>query len=294
MLPGGWKRVADISPATNAAQALRWNGESGEFWVTHRERHLAGHQNLVPHLFGAAAISPGDRVLDIGCGCGATTITAASAAHGTELGLGGYAVGLDLSGVMLGVAQQLARQAEVRNIGFVRGDAQVRLLRPESFDVVISSFGVMFFDDPVAAFSSIAAALRPGARMAFLCWQPDMRNEIFSIPLRAFAEHVRSPESTASDLFLDPKAITELLGRTGWADMGVRALTEPAWMGSDVADVMAYVSAMRTVRALIAELADDALTDRVLANIAEQYAARQRPGGIWVTAAAWLVTGCRI
>ena len=79
-------REAEVSRTANAAQAQRWNGESGRYWVAHRERHLAGHRYLVPHLFGAAAISAGERVLDVGCGCGATTIAAAQAARGDGRG----------------------------------------------------------------------------------------------------------------------------------------------------------------------------------------------------------------
>src|ERR1700761_4927863 len=71
-----------VSPATNAAQVQRWNGASGQHWIEHRERHLAEHQNLTPHLFRSAAIAPGERVLDVGCGCGDTTIMAARSAGG--------------------------------------------------------------------------------------------------------------------------------------------------------------------------------------------------------------------
>lgn len=74
--------MAELSPAANAAQAERWNGPSGLYWIKHCERHLAGHQHLTPHLFRAAGISPGERTLDVGCGCGSTTITAARAAAG--------------------------------------------------------------------------------------------------------------------------------------------------------------------------------------------------------------------
>ena len=116
--------MAEAARTANLAQVRRWNGEGGQFWILHRERHLAGHQSLLPHLFGAAAISPGARVLDVGCGCGETTITAARA--------GGGAIGLDLSGPMLEVARRLAAQAGVENARFVRGDAQICPLRPGS------------------------------------------------------------------------------------------------------------------------------------------------------------------
>ena len=284
--------VAEVGRAANAAQAQRWNGESGRYWIAHRERHLAGHQHLIPHLFGAAQILPGDRVLDIGCGCGATTITAARAAAGGALGTGN-AVGLDLSGPMLEVARRLAGQAGVANIGWVQGDAQACPLRRHSRDVMISSFGVMFFGDPAAAFAGIAALLRRHGRLAFLCWQHDMDNEVFAIPLRAFGAHTELPGPAGGDLFADPQQITELLSSTGWENIQIDAVSEPAWMGSDVADVLSYVRGMRMTRSLAASVGDEALTEQVMATIAEQYAARQRPDGVWVRAAAWLVTAYR-
>jgi SAM-dependent methyltransferase len=290
----------------NAAQTQRWNGESGRYWIVHRERHQAGHRQLVPHLFGAARISPGERVLDVGCGCGATTLAAASAAHGPaagdtdgpapdrrEPGPGGIAVGLDLSGPMLGVARRLSVQAGSANARFVQGDAESCPLRHGSFDVMISSFGVMFFENPAAAFANIGAALRPGGRLAFLCWQPDLHNELFAIPLRAFGTHAQLPGSAPGELFADSGRVAELLSRTGWTDVEISAINEPAWIGSDVPDVMSYIRGMPSIRALIADLNDAALTKQVLASIAEEYAARLGPDGVWVRAAAWLVTAHR-
>ena len=284
--------MGEVSPATNAAQAQRWNGASGQYWIEHRERHLAEHQNLTPHLFRSAAIVRGEKVLDVGCGCGDTTIMAARAAGtlpGERPGRAGSAVGLDLSAPMLAVARRLAAQAGVANARFVRGDAQACPLRRAAFDVVISNFGVMFFEDPRAAFASLAAAARSHGRLAFLCWQDDTQNEVFAIPLRAFGAHTRLPGPSASDLFVDPRGITELLSGSGWEDIRVGPVNELAWIGSDVKDVMSYIRGMPVIRALAASL-DPVLAARVLADIEDQYNTRQCPDGIWGHAAAWLVT----
>jgi ubiquinone/menaquinone biosynthesis C-methylase UbiE len=285
--------VAEKRRTVNAVQAERWNGEGGRYWIAHRERHLTEQQHLLPHLFGAAHISPGERVLDVGCGCGATTIAAAREADNGELTVGGCAVGLDLSGPMLEVARQLARQAGVSNVGFVQGDAQTCPLRENSCDVMISSFGVMFFEDPAAAFAGIAAMVAHGGRLAFLCWQHDAINELFAIPLHALAAYTQLPVPAVGDLFLDPQQVMGLLSSTGWASIRISAIHEPARIGSDVADVMSYVRGMPMIRRLTADLGGEALAERVLAAIASQYAERQRPDGVWVGAAAYLVTAHR-
>jgi SAM-dependent methyltransferase len=280
--------VTAVASPGNAEQAQRWNGEGGQRWITYRERHQASHRRLLPHLFGGAAISPGDRVLDVGCGCGETTIAAAQAASG------GSALGLDLSAPMLEVARQLAAGAGVANARFEQGDAQVYPLSERSYDVVISKFGVLFFDDPSAAFANIGDAVRPGGRLAFLSWQDDEHNEVFGIPLNGFAAAARLPDQPGQGLlFEDPRQIAEVLSGAGWQDVRTEAVNEPALMGTDVDDVMTYMRGMRIVRELAAQVADDAVTERALAAMAELYAARQRPDGVWVSAGVWLVTARR-
>jgi hypothetical protein len=160
---------------------------------------------------------------------------------------------------------------------------------------VISKFGVMFFADPGAAFAALARATRAGGRLAFLCWQGDTRNEVFGIISQAVAAHVPAAANilAAPALFEDPERITDLLSGCGWVDVAVTAVTEPAWMGSDLADVMAYVRGMPRVRNLLAGLGDPGLAGPVLDTVAAQYAERQRADGVWVRAAAWLVTARR-
>jgi hypothetical protein len=157
---------------------------------------------------------------------------------------------------------------------------------------VISNFGVMFFGDSTAAFASIAAVVCRGGRLAFLCWQDDTQNEVFAIPLRAFGANVKL-SSEAADLFVEPPRIRALLSGTGWREVRITPVREPAWVGSDVDDVMRYVRGMPMICNLIADVNDPTLAERALANVAEEYAARQRPDGVWVRAAAWLVTARR-
>jgi SAM-dependent methyltransferase len=191
---------------------------------------------------------------------------------------------------MLKVARQLASQADVSNVRFVQGDVQACPLRRGSCDVMISSFGIMFFDDPLRAFTSLADIIRPGGRLAFLCWQQDTENELLAIPLRAFGVYTQLPGPTTADLFGDPQQVTTLLERGGWQGIRIEAVTASAWVGSDVPDVMTYIRGMPVVLSLAAALQDEALTERVLATIADQYAAHQRSNGVWVRAAAWLVS----
>jgi ubiquinone/menaquinone biosynthesis C-methylase UbiE len=290
--------LAESDQAANAAQAQRWNGAGGQYWIVHRKRHLDEHQHLTPHLFRAAGISPGERIIDMGCGCGDTTIAAArAAADDTSRSLDcdepGLAVGLDLSGPMLEVASQLALQAGVANVAFVQGDAQAGPLRRDSFDVAISKFGVMFFDDPRAAFAGLATKIRPGGRLAFLCWQDDNLNEVFAIPLRAVADYADRPGPTANELFTDPNQISGLLSSAGWAEIGIIPVIEPARMGCDVDDVMDYVRGTPVIRDAAETLGDEKAFERMLARIADEYAERQRPDGVWVNAVAWLVTARR-
>jgi SAM-dependent methyltransferase len=272
----------------NLAQAQRWNGESGRNWIAHRERQQLIREPLIPHLLRAAAIRAGERVLDVGCGCGETTIMAAPAAASPGVG-GGGAVGLDLSEPMLAVARRLAAAAGVTNVDFVAGDAQVHPLPSAYYDVLISSFGVMFFDDPAAAFTRIVAALRPDGRVALMCWRDDSDNELFGIPWRAVSAHVRLPQPSASDLFTDPGRIAALLTDASCADVQVEPVTESVRVGSDVADVVGYFTGPGRIRRLLAEAGEDAVLDRVRATMAEQFSAYARADGVWVTAAAWLV-----
>ncbi|HZM76119.1 MAG TPA: class I SAM-dependent methyltransferase [Candidatus Limnocylindrales bacterium] len=253
----------------NEVQAQRWNGDSGRRWVLERERHAAIRQPLMPHLWSAAAITPGERVLDVGCGCGETSVYAAS--------LGAVVTGLDFSATMLAAASRAS------NVEYVLGDAQSYPLPEAGFDVAISSFGIMFFDDPAAAFANFRRGLRPGGRLAFLCWQGQSRNEIFAIPVRAFGQ----PLDDTGNPFYDPGWISDMLGGAGFTAVSVTPVEEVVRLGDDVADVLAYQATSPAVRDF------EGPTEAGFEAMAAEYATHQRPDGVWVGAGAYLVTARR-
>ena len=165
--------------AVNAEQAEDWNGASGRHFIEQRERWERMRGRLTARLLAGAQIQDGENVLDIGCGCGDTTILAARATPR------GHALGADLSRIQVAEARRLAACAGVTNARFEVADVQVHAFQAGIFDVVLSSFGVMFFDDPAAAFGNLRKALRRGGRLAFLCWRTRDENPFFTF---GFAE----------------------------------------------------------------------------------------------------------
>ncbi|RDI41780.1 class I SAM-dependent methyltransferase [Nocardia mexicana] len=198
---------------SNTEQFRIWNGADGHHWADHHARYDTMASGYDEHLFEAAALSEHSRVLDIGCGTGQTTRTAARRAHR------GHAVGLDLSEPMLARARQIAASEKLTNIGFEQGDAQVHPFTADRFDTVISRAGVMFFADPVAAFTNIATAMKPGGRIVFTCHREpgDTVSEIFA----ALAEYVPIPEFSDLDPgvtnFADPDQVRDVLTTAGFA-----------------------------------------------------------------------------
>ncbi len=168
----------------NAEQIQYWNEQRGRAWVAQQELIEAQLAPLGRHAMDRAAIAAGERVLDVGCGCGQTTLELAR-----RVGPRGSVLGADISSVMLGRARELAGAAGATNVRFEEADAQTHAFPPAGFDVLFSRFGVMFFADPRAAFANLRTALRPGARVAFVCWQALPLNPWMAVPLAAALQH---------------------------------------------------------------------------------------------------------
>ncbi len=167
----------------NADQIAYWNGPGGQRWADRDAAQEVLLRPIAEVLLERAGPRPGERVLDIGCGAGATTVMFAKA-----VAPGGFVLGLDVSGPMLA----RAREAAPKNLplDFVLADATVYPFDPASFDLLASRFGVMFFADPVLSFANLRRALKPSGRLTFVCWREPRDNPWMMAPLQAVYQHV--------------------------------------------------------------------------------------------------------
>jgi SAM-dependent methyltransferase len=272
--------------AVNAEQAEDWNGASGREFIEQRERHERMLDGLTARLLAAAQIQDGENVLDIGCGCGDTTILAARATRS------GQALGADFSRIQVAEARRLAVAAGVANARFEVADAQVHPFGAGFFDVVLSRFGVMFFDDPASAFGNLRKALRRGGRLAFLCWRTRDENPIFTT---GFAEAAAAlglrelPGPSAAFSLAGTGRVNELLSGARFGGIEFAKTDEPMLIGRDVADVFEYERASPTAAEILAGLSPPQAAE-VTRQVRDRYQAYASQDGVTMPGAAWLVT----
>jgi len=288
--PTGSSLGRDI-PIANVEQAQAWDGDEGDHWVRYQQRYDAMTRAFTEPLLSAAAIVATDRVLDIGCGNGQTTRLAARRASR------GRAVGVDLSSAMLDRARQDAADEGLTNVRFERGDAQVHVFPPQGFDVVLSRFGIMFFEDPVSAFTNIGRALLAGGRLAVLCWQGALHNEYIAVPLGAALDHVPvpdvgGPEAPGPFSLADPGRIDEVLTRAGFEQVATASLEAQMRLGENADDAVEFLGGTGLGRALL-ESVDPGIAQRALDAVREALRPYERPDGVHLRGAAWLVTAHR-
>lgn len=238
-------------------------------------------------LLDAAGIETTDRVLDVGCGTGATSRAAA------RLAREGSVLGVDLSPALVRRAAERSRAETLHNVRFERADAEDHQFTDGSFDVVLSRFGTMYFRHPPAAFAHLAAALRPGGRLAMLVWQGRAANEWITVPARALAGGPPAPDLGEGAFSLaDPDKVDRLLAGAGFTDVHVDEVREPMCLGPDTAKAYAMVSTQGLARSLLDGLADEDRKARLNA-LRATLASADTPDGVLLGSAAWLVQASR-
>ncbi|WP_442579447.1 class I SAM-dependent methyltransferase [Mesorhizobium sp. ASY16-5R] len=277
--------MSDISP--NRDQTELWNKGSGEAWVEMQallDRILEPFGRLV---VDAGCPREGSHVLDIGCGCGATTLAMARRVGGS-----GHCAGLDISHPLITVARKRAAAEGVANVSFIEGDAQVYALEPGQYDAVISRFGVMFFNDPATAFANIRRSARNGAKLAFVAWRSPAENEFMTTAVRAAAPFLPpmpkpDPEAPGQFAFADKSRVTSILEESGWSAVELERTDVACQMSED--DLMIYVTRLGPVGNALRE-ADEPAKEKVTAALGLAFAPFINAGFARFTAACWLAT----
>ena len=281
----------------NATQIEFWNGETGRNWVTHDALMEAMLQPLGESVMDTLAPQPGEHVLDIGCGCGHTSLSLAD-----RVGAEGSVTGVDISAPMLAVASQLAaeRNAEDASIQFLEADAQTHTFEPERYDVVFSRFGVMFFQDPIAAFANIRSVLRASGRLAFCCWQPRAVNPFMTVPAMAALELLPAPpemppRTPGPFAFEEAEYVMEVLTSAGFESVVVTPLKQPLTFGRGLSltDIVERLVQIGPIAQMVREASEDLqqpVRDKVIDAVAPFYT---QDAGMTLDGQFWQVTARR-
>ncbi|HTE40159.1 MAG TPA: methyltransferase domain-containing protein [Steroidobacteraceae bacterium] len=250
--------------------------DRADFYDAELERHNQ-------HLRAAASVRIGDRVLDIGCGAGQSTRDAARVA------VEGNAIGVDTSAEMLDVARRRSHEAGLKNVSFEHGDAQHHAFSTASFDLCISRFGVMFFSDPAAAFINIARAMRPDARLAWMVWQSQERNEWSGSIRQALAPGTAVAANALTPFSLgDPTIATELLSTAGFASIDFTDVREPVFYGPDVDSAFDALSNLYLVKDALA--GTEEARDKASQRLRDLLKTHMTKDGVLFDSRAWIIT----
>jgi SAM-dependent methyltransferase len=285
--------MSDI-PSANPEQHQYWNETAGPKWAQLSDVIDTQIAPLGGEALDRIGVGAGQRVLDVGCGCGQTTLELAR-----RVGAKGAALGADISRPMLESARARALEAGVRNARFEHSDAQVHPFEAEAFDLVFSRFGVMFFSDPGAAFANLLRALRPGARLGFVCWQALAQNAWMLRPMAALApllslQPPSDPHAPGPFAFADADRVTRILQDAGFGSVAVEGMERELLVGGGASldDSVGFLLQMGPAGAALRDAAED-VRNKAAAAVRDAIAPFETEVGVCMPAAAWLFQATR-
>lgn len=273
----------------NAKQIAFWSGVGGRHWVERQELWDIVLQPVLDAALARAEVRPGEQVIDVGCGCGASSV-----AVGRRVGPEGRVLGLDVSPPMLALARR--RCPPDLPVAFEEADASVYPLPAEAFDLLFSRFGVMFFADPTRAFANLRKGLKPGGRLAFSCFRDPRLNAWMRVPLEAAYEHVPrlpqlGPEDPGPFSFADAGRVHRILEGAGFASVTLEPVDLAFDLGSGRGLATAVESVMRIgpTSAAVEDQPED-VRATVAASLTRVLAPYVTGDAVALPAAIWIVT----
>ncbi|AOJ89144.1 SAM-dependent methyltransferase [Burkholderia sp. MSMB0856] len=271
---------------TNEAQSALWNGPSGLAWVDTQRSLDRMFEPFEALLADGAVAASASSVLDVGCGTGAVTLAIAR-----RLGAHAHCTGLDISAQMLAAARARAEREGV-DADFVHADAQTHAFAPGRFDLIVSRFGVMFFDDPVQAFANLRHAARPNARLRFVAWRGAADNPFMTTAERVAAPLLpalpaRQPGAPGQFAFGDRQRIASVLSDSGWADIAIEPIDIACALPASALDD--YIARLGPVGLALRQV-DDAPRRRVIDTVRAAFERYVEGADVRFDAACWLVT----
>ena len=274
----------------NEEQAAFWEGMA-PIWIDIEERIEGTASEPGQAAMKALRPQPGEKVLDLGCGTGGTSITLAGMVEP-----GGSVVGADISAEMLVRARQRAQGSGTANVEFVHADVESEDFGERTFDAGFSRFGVMFYSDPIKAFGNVRASLRPGARLSFVCWQQIFANEWMMVPGMAVMSVTGTPPPMPAEgepgpfSLSDPKHVQAVLERAGYRDVEVAPYND--WVVLPQSEIARYAGTSLLVGAAREALkeADDATRAKAAEAVAGALREKLSDGEVRLTRGYLVVT----
>lgn len=272
----------------NETQIAYWNGDVGQRWTAHQKRLDRMLAPIGAEIVRTAGVRAGECVLDVGCGCGDSAIRLA-----TLVGPNGQVTAVDVSRPMLAFARERAG-TDLPQLEFREADAATHDFGARRYDLLFSRFGVMFFEEPLAAFAHMRACLKPGGRLAFACWREARENEWVRVPMSAARERVPQvppvdPLAPGPFAFGDGERVRSILASAGFAAIDTRPFDVQLEMGESLEVAVAHVVAFGPVSRLLADSTPDqkASVESALRQALRPFA---QNGPVALGGAAWIVT----